>query len=295
MLKELPAPVKIGILLIALMVSLSILAPLLTAYDPSQINLNASFEPPSLLHLFGTDALGRDMFSRLLYGGCISLFVSFISVSGGLIFGLFFGLISAYFGGKIDAIIMRIVDVFLSFPSIILAIALAVILGEYFTGGITSSILTLVIISVPPYTRLVRSSVMSIKKSDYIKSAEILGVSKSRILLTHMLPNILPPILTQAVMDIGSLILALASLGFLGIGVQPPYDYEWGRIIAQNLNLGVISVTKYPWLIFFPSLMIILTVLGWTLLGEGLNEFLNPHLRISSTLERLIKIKRNGE
>ena len=226
-----------------------------------------AFQPPSAEHLFGTDKLGRDCFSRILYGAKYSLTSVLALVTSVFIIGTSLGVISGYFGGKIDIVIMRISDIMISFPGMILAIAVAGIMG----GSLTNAIIALTIVSWTKYARLARSLVLKIKKRDFIEAAIINGGKPTHILWTHIAPNILPLMIITAATDIGSMMLELAGLSFLGFGAQPPTP-EWGLM----LNEGRQQLQTAPWLMLYPGLAILVTVVILNLWGDSLREVLDP-------------------
>lgn len=258
-----------GFIIISGFFFIAIFGPLVAPYDPYLTAFKARL-PPSTDHLFGTDSLGRDIFSRVLYGARISLFTGIIVVSLSIAIGASLGAFSGFLGGKIDAVLMRVVDVFLGFPSFVLALALAAALGR----GITSAELALLVGLFPWYARLVRGQTLSLREMDYVEAARLAGASNLRIVFTHIIPNCMTPILIQASMDMGLTILLASGLGFLGIGAQPP-EPEWGLMCAgaRRYMMG------YWWTVTFPGLAIAITVLGFSLLGDGLRDILDPRYR----------------
>jgi peptide/nickel transport system permease protein len=249
-----------------LLIILAIIAPILTNYDPIEATMKEAFQEPSLTHLFGTDKLGRDCFARVLYGARYS--ISGVLLLVGVVFtlGTVLGIIAGYFGGKIDAVIMRISDLMISFPGTILAIAIAGIMG----GSLINAILALTVVSWTKYARLARSLVLKTKKRDYIDAAIINGGTPIHILWCHITPNILPIIVVTAATDIGTMMLELAGLSFLGFGAQPPTP-EWGLM----LNEGRQQLQTAPWLMLFPGLAILLTVVVFNLWGDSLRDVLD--------------------
>ena len=218
----------------------------------------------------GTDDMGRDILSRIIYGSRISIMVGVVVVAISLSIGVPLGAISGYFGGKIDSILMRITDIFLGLPSLVLALAIAAALGR----GIMNTMIAISITWWPWYARLVRGQTLSIREMGYIEAARAAGGSSFRIVLTHVLPNCISPIIVTASMDMGYTILAAAALGFIGLGAQPPSP-EWGLMVS----IGRTYMMNYPWVATFPGLAILITVLGFNLVGDGLRDLLSPRLR----------------
>ena len=222
---------------------------------------------PSAAHLFGTDKLGRDVLSRILYGASYSLSSVLILVSAIFIVGTTLGVLAGYFGGKVDIIIMRIADMMISFPGMILAIAIAGIMG----GSLVNAMIALLVVTWTKYARLARSMVLKVKKRDFVEAAVVNGGTPIHILWTHIVPNILPLMVITAAADIGAMMMELAGLSFLGFGSQPPAP-EWGLM----LNEGRIQLQTAPWLMFFPGLAIFLTVVIFNLWGDALRDVLDP-------------------
>lgn len=260
-------PFAIYTILTVLLFTIALAAPLIAPYNPIDATLQNAFQPPSAEHLFGTDKLGRDCFSRILYGAKYSLTAVLALVTSVFIIGTSLGVISGYFGGKIDIVIMRISDIMISFPGMILAIAVAGIMG----GSLTNAIIALTIVSWTKYARLARSLVLKIKKRDFIEAAIINGGKPTHILWTHIAPNILPLMIITAATDIGSMMLELAGLSFLGFGAQPPTP-EWGLM----LNEGRQQLQTAPWLMLYPGLAILVTVVILNLWGDSLRDVLDP-------------------
>jgi len=256
-----------GFTVVVTFVLLAAFAPFIATHDPTYIDFDAVFLPPSVEHLFGTDDLGRDVFSRVVYGSRISLFVGFVAVGISLAIGVILGLIAGYFGGFADLIIMRLVDIMLCFPSFFLILAVIAFLNP-------SVFNVMVIIGLTGWmgvTRLVRAEVLSVKTRDYIIAARVQGLPVRLIMLKHILPNVFTPIFVTATLGIAGAILTESSLSFLGLGVQPPTP-SWGNI----LTAGKDNIMFAWWLSFFPGLAIFVTVLGYNLLGEGLRDILDP-------------------
>jgi peptide/nickel transport system permease protein len=256
-----------GLVIVLMFFIVAVFAPLIATHDPAHIDFDSVFLAPSADHFFGTDDLGRDVFSRIIYGSRISLFVGFIAVGISILIGVILGLISGYFGGLIDGIIMRFVDIMLCFPSFFLILAVIAFLSP-------SIVNVMVIIGLTGWmgvTRLVRAEVLSVKTRDYIVSAKVQGLPVWLTMVKHILPNVFTPIFVTATLGIAGAILTESSLSFLGLGVQPPTP-SWGNI----LTAGKDNIMFAWWLSFFPGIAIFITVLGYNLLGEGLRDILDP-------------------
>ncbi len=260
----------VGTVLVILFLFVALFAPMLAPYDPIKQDLNNILQPPSKEHPFGTDTLGRDILSRIIYGARISLIVGVLVVTISSIIGIVAGLISGFFGGYIDLIIMRITDLFLSFPALILAMAIAGALGP----SLTNTMIAISLVWWPPYARLIRGQVLTVKHKEFVEAATALGQSNLRIMFTHVLPNSLTPAIIQATMDLGAVILTAAGLSFIGFGAQPPTP-EWGSMISLGRNYFL----KQWWLATFPGLAILITVVGFNLLGDGIRDLLDPRIR----------------
>jgi len=260
----------LGVILFSGFILTAALAPYIVPYNPFKINLTGAFQPPSKEHLFGTDELGRDILSRILWGCRISLRVGVTVVAISLCIGTVLGGIAGYVGGVVDEVIMRFTDLVLAFPSIVLALALAAALGP----GLNNAMFAISVTWWPWYARLVRGQVLSIREAGFVEAARCVGASDIRILFRHILPNSFGPVIVNASMDFGWAILMAAALGFLGIGAQPPKP-EWGVMI----NAGRIYFMDKPWISTFPGLAILIVVLASNLIGDGLGEILNPRLR----------------
>lgn len=253
--------------LVLLLILLALAAPLIAPYDPLTAEMKNAYLPPSGEHLFGTDKLGRDCFSRILYGASYSLSSVLLLVAVIFAVGTSLGVAAGYFGGKTDTVIMRISDMMISFPGMILAIAIAGILG----GSLINAIIALTIVSWTKYARLARSMVLKIKKRDFVKAAVVNGGKPLHILSRHIVPNILPLMVITAASDIGAMMMELAGLSFLGFGSQPPAP-EWGLM----LNEGRQQLQTAPWLMVFPGLAIFVTVVIFNLWGDALRDVLDP-------------------
>ncbi len=262
------SPGRAGLFIVTAFILLAILAPLLAPYNPTKDrNLRARLKPPSIEHVMGTDELGRDIFIRVWHGARISLRVGVFAVGLALVVGTLLGLVAGYFGGWLDMVISWLIDIMLAFPSILLAIAIVAVVGP----GITNAMIAVGIVQIPVFARLARSNVLSLKEQEFIASARALGATNARIILRHVLPNGLSPIIVQATLSIATAILDAAGLGFLGLGAQPPAP-EWGVMIARGFQY----FTTAPWISLFPGLAIMLAVLGFNLLGDGLRDALDP-------------------
>ncbi len=259
-----------GLFVIIVLIIIAIIGPYITPYNPNKQVLLEKSQTPSAAHWFGTDNLGRDIFSRVIVGTRISLFVGVAAVAFSLILGTIFGSIAGYFGGKIDAVIMRIMDIMLSIPSILLAVTLMAALGK----GLDKAIIAIGVVSIPEYARIIRSSILSVKENDYVAAARVLGNSDTRIIFHHILPNVLSSIVVRATLGISTAILDTAALGFLGLGVQPPIA-EWGDMLGRVRSM----VLVYPHMLIFPGLAITLAVLAFNLFGDGLRDALDPKSR----------------
>jgi len=260
----------LGITLFSGFLLIAILAPYIMPYSPYKINLIGAFQRPNIEHLFGTDEMGRDILSRVVWGCRISLRVGITVVLISLCIGTILGGVAGYVGGTIDEIIMRFTDLVLAFPSLVLALALSAALGP----GLNNAIFAISITWWPWYARLIRGQVLSIRESGFVEAARCVGASDFRILFRHIIPNSFGPVIVNASMDFGWAILMTSSLGFLGIGAQPP-EPEWGAMISA----GRLFFLDKPWIATFPGLAILFVVLASNLIGDGLGEILNPRLR----------------
>jgi len=260
----------VGLFIIIFFILLGIFAPLLTSYGYEEQVLTDRLLPPSAEHWFGTDDVGRDIFSRIVYGARLSLQVGFFAVTGALIFGTILGIIAGYFGRWVDMLISRIFDIMLAFPSILLAIAIVAILG----ASLRNALIAIAIVNVPIFGRLVRSRVISLREEEYIMAARAQGMRHTRIIFHHILPNSLAPIIVQATLGFGTAVLEAAALGFLGLGAQAPLP-EWGKMLAEARDF----IQLAPWTLLAPGLSIMLVVLGFNLIGDGLRDALDPRMK----------------
>lgn len=260
----------IGFSIIVFFILVAIIAPLFTSYSYYEQDLASRLKPPSADYWLGTDHLGRDIFTRLVYGARVSLMVGFFAVTGALIFGTLLGIVAGYFGRWIDMVISRIFDILLAFPSILLAIAIVAILG----ASLQNALIAIAIINIPIFGRLVRSRVISLREEEYIMAAKAQGMKHGRIIFQHILPNSVAPIIVQSTLGFGTAILEAAALGFLGLGAQPPTP-EWGQMLADSRDF----IQLAPWTVIVPGVAIVLVVLGFNLIGDGLRDALDPKMK----------------
>jgi peptide/nickel transport system permease protein len=264
------AVVAFGMIIILLFVIIAIFAPLIAPYDPYSQDLSNALSHPSKTHLLGTDTVGRDTFSRVIYGTRVSLLIGLIVVTIACTLGMTLGLVAGYFGGWTHLIVMRLIDALMSFPMVVLALVVAALLG----GGIKNVIIALSIATVPIYTRLMCGQVLTVKENDYITAAHSMGASDIRIILRHIAPNCIPPIIVQITLMLGSVILAEAGLSFLGIGITSP-TAAWGSMV----NDGREYLLTLPVLSLAPGFAIMLVVFAFNMVGDGLRDALDPRLR----------------
>jgi peptide/nickel transport system permease protein len=274
----------IGLVIIIFLLLVALFAPLIAPYNPEQTLigvedvqkragpcihlLGCPTEKPQ--HLMGVDGNVRDLFSRVVYGARVSLSIGFITVGLSIVIGVFLGAIAGFVGGTADNIIMRILDVLLAFPSLLLAIAIVSVLGP----GLINAMLAIAIVSIPSYARVMRASILSAREDEYVQAARVIGVHPALVLFRHIMPNAVSPLIVQSTLGIGTAILETAALSFLGLGAQPPTP-EWGSMLSAERN----QVFSAPHLVFFPGLAIMINVLGFNLLGDGLRDALDPRLR----------------
>jgi peptide/nickel transport system permease protein len=259
-----------GLIVVCILVLSAIFAPWLAPHDPYQISLDNRLQPPGGAHILGTDELGRDILSRLFYGARVSLWVGIVTVAASGLIGVSGGVVAGYLGGYWDAVIMRIVDVFLAFPVILLAIAIVAVRGP----GLNNVLIALALVYWTAYARVARSVVLTLREEEYTWAARTLGASPLRIMVRHLLPNAIAPLVVLASLGMGNAILAEAALSFLGLGIQPP-EASWGSM----LNFGMQFLRDASFLSTMPGLAIFVTVLGFNLLGDGLRDALDPRLR----------------
>ena len=259
-----------GLILIAVLAVLAVAAPLIAPADPLKQVLSTRLKPPSAANWLGTDQLGRDVLSRMLYGARISMLIGIVVVGLAASIGTLVGLVAGYAGGWLDEGLMRLTDVFFAFPALILAMAISGALGP----SLTNAMIAIAVVTWPVYARLVRAQVLAVREREFVEAARGLGASAAHIIWQHILPNTLAPLLVQASFDMGGAILSAAGLSFIGFGAQPP-TAEWGVMISEGRNY----IVTQPWLSLFPGLAILLTVAAFNLIGDGLRDALDPRLR----------------
>jgi peptide/nickel transport system permease protein len=259
-----------GLVIIAILLLTALFAPLIAPYHYDEQNLDEAFISPSARHVMGTDNFGRDILSRIIYGSRISLMVGFIAVGIGMVIGGTLGAISAYYGGVTDNIIMRLIDVLLAMPNILLAISISAALGP----GLVNAMIAVGIGTVPNYARVTRASVLTVKEREYVEAARCIGAKDGRIIVTHIIPNALAPMIVQATLGVASAILSAAALSFIGLGIQPPTP-EWGAM----LSAGRSYIRDYWYIVTFPGLAIMVTIFALNLFGDGLRDALDPRLK----------------
>jgi peptide/nickel transport system permease protein len=258
---------RIGLALTVAFLLLTVLAPLVAPYDPYDQDLSSALSPPSALHWFGADEYGRDMLSRVIYGTRTALLAVLVADGLALVVGCSLGLMAGFFGGWVEAVIMRLVDMLLAFPYLLLALIIVAALGP----GLTNSMIAIGIVYTPQYARLIRGQVLAIRKADYVRAARALGASRLRLILRHVLPNSFPPVVVMATLQAGSVIVETAGLSFLGLGAQPPSP-DWGALLADGQSY---FLTAW-WIATFPGLAIFLMVLGFNLVGDALGDHFDP-------------------
>ena len=258
-----------GASIILIWVLIALFAPLISRYSPNIVDVSIRLQPPSALHWLGTDALGRDVYSRLVYGSQISLFTGFVVVIVAAVVGTMLGGIAAYARGKIEELIMRITDLVFCFPPIILALAIAAALGI----GATNTIIAMLVVWWPKFARLARSLIIVQRSQEYVEAAMVLGLSPARILVRHIIPNSVGPLIVLVTLDIGNAIITFAGLSFLGLGVIPPMP-EWGSMVGEGREL-----IEQWWVAAFPGLAILTIVVGFNFLGDGIRDWLDPKSR----------------
>ena len=255
------------LILAVILLLVTIFADRIVPYDPYAQDLSKSMLPPSSEHLMGTDRYGRDMFSRVIVGAQVSIFSTLALVGVISVFGTIVGTLCGYYGGAVDAIVMRISDVCLAFPGLVFALAIAALLG----GGVGNAVIALAVISWPKYARVARSQTLALKNVPFVLAARLSGCTSLQMILRHILPNILGPILVTAMLDIGTMMMELAGLSFLGLGAQPP-TAEWGNMMSGGRSM----LQTYPWLVLSPGLAIFVTVVIFNLLGDTVRDYMDP-------------------
>lgn len=258
-----------GLAALVLLASMTILAPWTAPYDPTQMDYDNLVTPPGSAHLFGTDNLGRDILSRVIWGGRESLRVAVLAILISLLGGVVLGLISGYYGGLIESLIMRLTDIFMAFPSILLMLSIVAVLGP----SLTTVLIALAISQIPAYARIVRASVLGAKEMEYVTAARVVGASNPRIMVRHILPNIVAPLIVYSTVMLGGMIYVTAGLSYIGLGAQPPSP-EWGAM----LNYGRLYLRDAWWMSAFPGAAIFIAVMSVNLLGDGLRDALDPKL-----------------
>ena len=259
-----------GLVMVVGLILIAALAGPIAPYDPIANNVRAALQPPSSYYWFGTDRFGRDVYSRVIYGSRLSLMVALVSVTVSVIVGVVLGLVSGYYRGWIDNLIGRVMDVFFSFPALLLAIGVAAMLGP----GLNNAIIAIAVVYSPVFGRVVRGPVLVERGKEYVEAARVIGGSAPRVVLRHIFPNILSPLIVQATITLSQAILTEAYLSFLGLGTQPPFP-SWGTMLQE----GRTFLETAPWMSIFPGLAIMLTVLAFNLLGDGIRDVLDPRSR----------------
>ncbi len=264
-------PAMVALVILGLTILMAIFANVIISYDAAiKQNVMESFTKPCREHLFGTDSFGRDVLARIVHGSRVSLLVGITTTAGSIILACIFGSIAGYFGGRVENIIMRIMDIFICIPGILFTICIVAILGS----NVTNLIIALIIGQIPGYTRIVRSVILNLRGSDYLEASRAYGSSEWRIIRRHILPNAIGPIIVQATMGIATAIIAAASLSFIGLGAQPPTP-EWGYMLSEAKD----QMRNYPYLAIFPGIAIVITALCFNLMGDGLRDALDPRLK----------------
>jgi peptide/nickel transport system permease protein len=262
--------IPLGTIIILIMILVGIFAPYLSPYKPAKMFPRNRREAPSKAHWLGTDRLGRDMLSRLFWGARVSLVIGVLAVAVSLVIGLTIGMLSGYYGGLLDEVLMRLMDIIFAFPSLLLAISLITVTGP----SIRNIIFVVAIIRIPRFARILRASVLSLKEKEFVEAARALSKSDLGIMVQHILPNCIAPLTVQTSLSIATAIITESALSYLGLGVRPPTP-SWGQMIADGRS----ELFTAPWIVIFPGLAIMLTVLGYNLLGDGLRDALDPRLR----------------
>ena len=259
-----------GMSIAVLVVLIAALADVIAPYGYAEMHPEDMLQAPSSKYLLGTDQMGRDMLSRVIYGSRISLYVGVVSTLCGGLVGVLLGMVAAYYGGTIDQVLMRLIDIWVAFPNFLLALVISVILGP----SVTNVVIALAIVRVPTQARVVRGTALSVKENDYVQAARAVGAQDARLLLRHILPNCMAPIIVLSTLEVATAIIVEAALSFLGLGTQPPTP-SWG----WDLRANVVFIEDNPWIAIFPGLAIFFTVLGFNMFGDGLRDALDPRLK----------------
>lgn len=259
-----------GILIVLFLATLAIAAPWIIPYDYTEIDIARAYQKPCAEHLFGTDDLGRDIFSRILYGGRYSLRLGIMTVAVALVVGVFIGSLAGFFGGAVDMLIMRTLDIISSIPGMLLSIVVAAVLGT----GFNNTVVALAIGGIAGYARMIRAQILSVRQKEYLEAATAINCSNARIIVKHVLPNTLSPLIVNATMQCASTLLAAAALSYIGLGVQPP-EPEWGAMLSGARDY----VRTYPYMLIFPGLFIMTVVVSLNMFGDGLRDALDPKLK----------------
>ena len=262
---------RAGMIGVGLVILLAVFAPWIARFEVGKMNSKARFAAPNATFWFGTDNFGRDIFSRIVYGARVSIIVGVVAVSIAAGFGYLFGLIAGFFEGKVESVIMMVMDIIFAFPHILLALFIVAVLGK----SIVNTMIAIGIVNIPVFTRTVRASVKTVKSTDYIANARSIGLKKMAILFRHVTPNILAPFTVQATLALSGAILTEASMSFLGLGIQPP-DPSWGSMLSDARKY----MEQAPWMAIFPALFIIVTILSFNILGDALRDVLDPKLKL---------------
>ena len=260
----------LGAVVLLVVVLAALLAAFVSPYSPTRQDFRVERQPPGLQHLMGTDEFGRDVLSRVIWGAQASLEAGAVAATIALVIGVTLGMLGAFYGGRADNLIMRVMDVILAFPYILLAIAIVAILGP----GLLNAMIAIGIVYVPHYARVARGSVLSVRARDYVEAARALGAGDARVMLQHVLPNTLAPIIVQTTLSVGTAIIDTAGLSFLGLGTQPPTP-DWGNMLSAGRSYVIDS----PWIATFPGIAILVTVLAFNLMGDALRDAFDPRLR----------------
>jgi peptide/nickel transport system permease protein len=260
----------LGFVIVVVVITLALFAPLLAPYGPETPDFANVLQSPSSAHLFGTDELGRDVFSRIIWGARVSLLVGVISVGAALMLGTVIGVMAGYFGHSWDAVLMRLMDIIFAFPSILLALAITAVLGP----SLVNAMLAIAVVYVPTFARLARGQVLTVRELTYVEASRALGVGDGNIMARHIVPNILAPLIIQSSLLFASAIITESYLSFLGLGIQPPTP-SWGNMLKNAIGFLELA----PWMAWFPGLAIFFVVIGFNLLGDGLRDLFDPRSR----------------